>query len=86
MRSAFKLIVEDIEAKAHSEERRLKARDVDRLKGAVANLQPFLCSRMSLGFQGAVLKADGMREDMWPNLRAHLETCDDCGYLRYTKL
>lgn len=86
VRSAFGLVVKDVESQAHQDGRQLTSADVNRLKDAVANLQPFLCSRMCLGFKGAVLKADNMHESEWPNLTAHRELCDDCGYLRYHKI
>lgn len=83
--SAFAIVVKDIEVTAHREARQLTAADINRLKTAVADLQPFLCSRMGLGFLGAVLRRDNMHEDDWPDRSEHLERCDDCGYLRYSK-
>lgn len=85
VRSAFALIVKDVEFHAREEGRYLNAEDINRLKDAVANLQPFLCSRTGLGFKGAVLKADSMPEGKWPDLEAHLEQCDGCGYLPYVR-
>lgn len=86
VKSAFGLIARDVEATARNEGRHLTAEDINRLKDAVANLQPFLCSRMCLGFKHAYLEKDDMPESEWPDLNAHLEMCDDCGYLRYAKI
>jgi len=56
----------------------LGVRDVTRICDMIASLQPFLCKRMLLGYQGAVLPSGDVRD--WPDTTAHASKCDDCGY------
>lgn len=84
--SALRVAIAEMEKWARAEKRRFTASDIYDLNRMVAKLQPFLCTRLGLGFMGAVLDRDGMREDEWPDTDEHLHRCDDCGYLRYKKM
>lgn len=84
--SAMRVAIAEIERRAKEEKRRFTAIDIHDLNRTVGKLQPFMCTRMGLGFMGAVLDRDGMGEDEWPNTDAHLNKCNDCGYLHYKKL
>ena len=57
--------------------------DVKLLYESVEQVQPFLCTRNSLGSWGAVLMDDD--NDHWPSSDTHLMKCDECGYHRFTR-
>lgn len=84
-KSALAILIHLIEKRARDQDRRLTAQDIIDLCSAVSGIQPFLCTRVGLGYQGAVLEREEMSVIEWPDLRSHLEKCDDCGYLRCQK-
>jgi hypothetical protein len=63
----------------------LTSSDFLAISRGVDNIQPFLCRRMTLGYQGAALLNKESRVHEWPDINAHKDKCDDCGYHRYTR-
>lgn len=63
----------------------LTSSDFLTISRGVDNIQPFLCRRMTLGYQGTVLLVKELPVDEWPDTKAHKDKCDDCGYHRYTR-
>jgi len=61
----------------------LTAGDIIRICRMVEAIQPFLCKRSNLGYQGAILPSGNV--DEWPDTATHLNKCDDCGYHRFTR-
>jgi hypothetical protein len=70
---------------AKSQKTALTSSDFLAISTGVDDVQPFLCRRMSLGYQGTALLDDDMPMDAWPDTTAHTDKCDDCGYHRYTR-
>jgi hypothetical protein len=66
-------------------ERPATVEDFKKLCSAAETIQPFLCRRMNLGFQGTYLLDDDVSMNAWPDTHAHLMRCDDCGYHRLTR-
>ena len=63
----------------------LNMKDFLAIASTVDHIQPFLCRRMALGYEGAVLLKESMSVEDWPDASAHLDKCDDCGYHRFTR-
>ena len=63
----------------------LSVRDAVRICEAVDKTQPFLCRRISLGWQNSLLLEDSAGIDRWPSVVSHSEKCDECGYHRFTR-
>lgn len=76
-------VLENIQAepKKHA----LTVNDFLAIAEAVDDIQPFLCRRMTLGYQGTALLDDDMPMDAWPDSTAHKERCSDCGYWRHSR-
>jgi hypothetical protein len=70
---------------ANSGRKALDSRDFSRIAMGVDMIQPFLCRRMTLGYQGAALLKDDVPPDQWPSTSKHKDKCDGCGYHRYTR-
>lgn len=70
---------------ANTSKRGLSVENIKTICWAVDMIQPFLCRRINLGYQGAVLLEDDVPIYQWPRISAHLDKCDDCGYHRYTR-
>ena len=80
---AFRHVLDDIEEKNHVGP--ITVDDIMTICNTVDTIQPFLCRRMNLGFQGALLLKDDPDMSRWPDTEAHLDKCDDCGYHRFTR-
>lgn len=76
-------VIDEVQAKVLK--RPLNVCDVSMIASTVDAVQPFLCTRMTLGQQGARLLKDDLEIKDWPSTLAHLDKCDDCGYHRYTR-
>ena len=85
-KSALDILITSVQTRARNQNRRLTSEDIDGLCAAVSGIQPFLCTRVGLGFQDAMLEREDMHVLEWPDLQPHMDKCDDCGYLRYQKL
>ena len=70
---------------AKSQKNGLTSSDFLAISKGVEDIQPFLCRRMSLGYQGTALLDDDMPMSAWPDTAAHRDKCDDCGYHRCTR-
>ena len=82
--SGLRRVLDDIQ-ESHAQRRGLNVDDTLKICSAVDKIQPFLCRRVNLGWQGTVLLKDDLGMDQWPDTNAHLDKCDDCGYHRYTR-
>lgn len=60
-----------------TKKRGLSIHDLKTIFWAVDMAQPFLCRRISLGYQGAVLRHDDVPVSQWPSVADHLDKCDD---------
>lgn len=69
-------LLDDIQRKT-SAQRGLSVDDFKTIYWAVDKIQPFLCRRISLGYQGAVLPEDDVPIAKWPRTSNHLDKCDD---------
>lgn len=63
----------------------LSVADFTKICTAVHIIQPFLCTRVSLGYQDAIIPDGDVPMERWPSTATHLDMCDDCGYHRYTR-
>ena len=81
--NGLKRLLEGVQEK--SRRRPVNVNDFLAISATVGRIQPFLCRRMNLGYQGAVLLKEGLSVDEWPDTDAHLDKCDDCGYHRFTR-
>ena len=68
-------LLEDIQRK--TTQRGLSVDDFKTVYWAVDRIQPFLCRRISLGYQGAVLLEDDTPISHWPRISNHIDKCDD---------
>ena len=76
-------IIENVHA--DSGRKALHSSDFLEIAMAVEKIQPFLCRRMTLGYQGAALLKDDDSPDRWPSTSKHKDKCDGCRYHRYTR-
>lgn len=80
--NGLRRVLDNIEVNAC--DREISAKDIQSICDAVDTIQPFLCKRMTLGYQGAYLHYDQPIEE-WPSTEMHRQKCDDCGYHRYER-
>lgn len=60
--------------------------DMKKICRAIELIQPFLCTRPSLGWRATTIPKDDMRMEEWPCARSHLRNCGECGYLQMKSL
>lgn len=77
-------LLDEIQRKT-SAHRGLSVDDFKTIYWAVDKIQPFLCRRISLGYQGAILAEDDVPIAKWPRTLKHLDKCDDW-YVYFLKI
>lgn len=60
--------------------------DMKKICRAIELIQPFLCTRPSLGWAGTTIPRDDMRMEDWPCAKPHVRNCGECGYLHMKSL
>ncbi|KAK6389706.1 hypothetical protein LTR65_006188 [Meristemomyces frigidus] len=74
-------VLDDIQARTQGQP--LRVDDIKRICRVVDSIQPYLCKRSALGYQGAIMPSSDITQ--WSDTAAHLNKCDDCGYHRFTR-